>query len=95
MYVLNSHAMLAVVRDTDGPESVLAVLIILAIVALILRYIFSDATPAPRPPDFRPVKPPAALASRMDVLPEEHTPPRGTLEIDQVDMVLLRSPQER
>jgi len=50
------------------------------------------------PPAFHqlpPAEPPAMLAPRMQMLPDERTRPRVTLEVDQVDMVMLQPPRER
>ena len=93
MVLLCSQILLAIDQhDHDGPASVLALLLILAVVALLLRYILSDSPPAQEPPDFELIEPPTMLAPRADLPLPGGSPPRVTLDIDEYDVVVLRPP---
>ena len=94
MVLLCSQILLAIDQhDSDGPASVLALLLILAVLALLLRYILSESPPAEEPPDFQLIEPPTTLAPHADMPLPGGTPPRVTLDIDEVNMVVLRPPQ--
>ena len=91
-----SRVLLAVAESgKDGLGLLLFVLGVVAAtvaVAGILRFILDNSPFAQPPPEFRPVEPPTALAPRGDVMLQERTPSRVTLEVDQVDVVVLRPP---
>lgn len=85
--------LLATAQQDSAGGSPLAYLLLAVLLALLLTAAFSGREQ--EPPRFEPFQEPQALVPLTGIPPDEDARSQVTVEIDEVDVVLLRQPRDR